>query len=251
MTDKPIMFSGPMVRALLDGKKTQTRRLLRKPSIEADLSGHDRVFTWFAPPHVPSEGVPDQWAQSGIWAEKLGPLGYLRYVGPTSVRPADRLWVREAWQYPPAPYCSCPQPTEPSPCDDWRMGTGCVSNRTGGVIYRADGATAPRWRPSRHMPRWASRITLVVTDVRVQRLQDISEADAKAEGAEDQGPCDHQRQGCEDIGCCGPGYRGGFHLIWASIHGPDAWQTNPWVMAITFEVHQCNIDRLTEAEVQQ
>jgi hypothetical protein len=88
------------------------------------------------------------------------------------------------------------------------------------------------------MPRWASRITLEVTEVRVQRLQEISEKDAKAEGVpRDTEPCDHIRHACADIGCMGPTYRSSFCELWGQINGERApWASNPWVWAITFKV---------------
>ena len=97
-------------------------------------------------------------------------------------------------------------------------------------------------RPSIHMPRWASRLTLTVTEVGVQRLQDISEADAVAEGCE----CDVD--GWRDYlfpstQCCGTA-RESYRTLWNSLHGPDAWDLNPWVAAYTFTVHRCNIDCL-------
>jgi len=146
----------------------------------------------------------------------------------------DRLWVRETWQYAPSQYCHCPQPSEPSPCDDWLEGTGCRSNR-GAILYRADAETLTRQRPSIFMPRWASRLTLTVTDVRIQRLQDITEEDAKAEGVA--------------LAISGQGddgtikirtHRTGFVGIWQEINGN--WLDNPWVVALTFTVERRNID---------
>jgi hypothetical protein len=98
------------------------------------------------------------------------------------------------------------------------------------AFYRADTKAAPddvRWRPSIHMPRWASRITLRITDIRVERLQDISEDDAKAEG----------------VGYKNPGYLpgtkgnwiGSFAYLWNKINGPGAWEANPWVWVVAFE----------------
>lgn len=117
------------------------------------------------------------------------------------------------------------------------------------------------WRPSTHMPRWASRLTLTVTDVRVQRLQDISDADAIAEGvtrctwAEDMagdGRTEWHVPECtpgEYPGCTNshPTPRGPFMELWDQINGTGAWQANPWVCATTFEVHRCNIDQMPGA----
>lgn len=102
--------------------------------------------------------------------------------------------------------------------------------------YRADGEYQNergtwRWRPSIHMPRWASRILLEVTDVRVERLQDISEEQALAEGVRGE-PCDHARQACADIGCWGDTAKGAFGFLWESLNGEGSWAENPWVWVV-------------------
>jgi hypothetical protein len=100
----------------------------------------------------------------------------------------------------------------------------------------------PPWIPSIHMPRWASRLTLTVTDVRVQRLHEISDDDAVAEGCE----CDSD--GWRDYlfpstQCCGTA-RDSYRTLWNSLHGPDAWDANPWVVAVSFSVQHGNIDQI-------
>ena len=191
--EKPIIFSGPMVRAILEGRKSQTRRVLKpQPEIR---DGNDSI--WMGPPFGPN-------AYSGVYPDGLKVVSSVKYA------PGDRLWVREAW----AKDGDCP-----------------LQYRAGPHV--ADDALGVRWRPPIHMPRWASRITLEVTEVRVQRLQDISEEDARAEGA----PCCVM---CED----GSFYENkdhgslycGFAGLWASIHGPGSWEANPWVAAITFKL---------------
>jgi len=110
------------------------------------------------------------------------------------------------------------------------------------VVLRADGEMPNHpehgralWRPSIYMPRWASRLTLLVTDVRVQRLQDISEADAIAEGI-------IPTANSQTIDCATERPSDGFRALWNSIHGPEAWDANPWVAAISFDVVRANID---------
>lgn len=189
MADYPIIFSAPMVRALLDGRKTQTRRLA--------YSRRGRMSRW--------------------WFVKAG----------------DRLWVREAWR----PVHSA----DPSR----------------GASYRANvGADQTLWRPSIHMPRWASRLTLVVTEARRQWLQDISEEDARAEGLlwerhtwhDPEYPlCDIAWRPYAGSESRYSHPRDAFADLWESIHGPDAWNANPEVIALTFTVHRCNIDAM-EAE---
>jgi hypothetical protein len=172
MKERPILFSGPMVRAILDGRKTQTRRAIRPP-------------------------MP--------WRDGWG-VGLGEYNCPYG-QPGDRLWVRETW----AP-------------KQWEKG----------ACYRATGDLLDtghcQWRPSIHMPRWASRITLEVIGVRVERLQDISEADAEAEGCEPLPMCGGPEVG--GYNC----YQSGFELLWGSINGKLApWSSNPWVWVVEFQ----------------
>lgn len=199
MTDRPIIFSAPMVLALLAGRKTQTRRLA--------------------------------WRYREVVAPDDSE-GFLRIATPWQrVRPGDRLWVREAW----AQACELDEDDKPA--------TELMT------YYRADGEPFSRyldpstdewrdgikWSPSIHMPRSASRITLTVTDVRVQRLQEISEDDAGAEGA-------RVAYGEPFDPASAPTDRRRFELLWNHLHGPDAWKANPHVVALTFTVAQRNID---------
>ncbi len=191
-SDHPILFSAPMVRALLDGRKTQTRRLAwRKskwaPGIECE-HGYDAC-------PICDKAKPSLWRR---------------------VQPGDRLWVREAWaETSIAPIVE----TIDRPVPVYRV----ADNRCdyGGP-----------WKPSIHMPRRASRLTLTVTAVKVMPLQDISEGDAAAEGV------------ARPILPHWPGspMRSAFRGLWNELHGPDAWNANPEVVALTFTVERRNID---------
>lgn len=181
MKERPILFSTPMVRAILEGKKTQTRRLI-KPQPAAGV--RNSVF-------VPS-GLED---------------GHGRELQCSYGGPGDRLWVREA------------------------IGIHIDPVKTGleGVcVYRADFPDGPnvtfepRWTPSIHMPRWASRITLEITGVRVERLRQITESDAQAEGCTGE----HFDTALSD-----------FIWLWDKINGKRegwAWANNPWVWVVEF-----------------
>lgn len=219
MPEKPILFSGPMVRAILAGTKTQTRRIV-KPQPKGRLSPWDMASE---PGDVYIDGsVPVRCVESrGRNKRDAGELSLRPVPCPYGV-PGDRLWVREAWR----------QNDAPSDC----------------VHYMADEdeCSGGPWRPSIHMPRWASRITLEVTEVRVQRLQEISEEDAKAEGVNAVCPgCgqtlaqDDETEAhwiCEDGNDGVPfEHRVGFERLWGLINGKRApWSSNPWVWAITF-----------------
>lgn len=217
MSDRPIIFSGPMVRALLEGRKTQTRRVIDPQPV------HDAAFVAMS--------------NDGRWIAKdsLG-YGYLVNV-PHAI--GDRLWVKEAW-------FSTPAYNDLSP-----------SQMSGDepIKYQADGTEQVwglphlfipgRYRPSIHMPRWASRITLTVTDVRVQRLQDISEADAVAEGINGHGG---RFTGYGKAADQWMGPIDSFASLWISLHGTASWDANPWVVALTFTVDRRNIDEAKEAE---
>ena len=194
MTDRPIIFSAPMIMALLAGRKSQTRRVL-KPQPETVPNG-------FA-------GVRQPYA------------------------PGDRLWVREAWRFD-AEWDDFP----PRYFD----GADAVHYEAGGAQDKSlwgDPFRPGRLRSPIHMPRWASRLTLVVTNVRVQRLQEITSADAISEG------CSPYANSAT-IDCDTPNPRDDFKRLWSSIHGPDAWDRNPWVAAISFKAHRCNIDTMEE-----
>lgn len=218
MTDRPILFSAPMVRALLAGTKTQTRRAIPEAMQDAYANYDD----WCS--NV-SAGVPSsrQWERE-FFLERI------------RIQPRDRLWVRETYtatQHDKAAYRA-----------DARDQTGQLWSS----IAVGDPQHEVKWKPCIFMPRRYSRLTLYVTDVRVQRLQDISEADARAEGAGLYVP----GHGfiTEDELRADPGYSNflapclGFEAIWTEINGPGSWAENPWVAAYTFIPRLGNIDTL-------
>jgi hypothetical protein len=200
--ERPIPFTGPVVRAILDGSKTQTRDLATMR-----VCGNKKI------PVPISDDVE--------WATKVADNPY--------GQPGDRLWVRETWY-----------------CDHWQVQKGPfleVSEAKEMLVYRADGeqpyeAEQPVWRPSIHMPRWASRILLEIVSVRVERLQDISEADAIAEGVEPHevgqfamhGLNAEERAEMRRQAAIGP-YSG----LWDRINGAGSWDANPWVWVVEFK----------------
>lgn len=220
MADKPILFSAPMVRALLNYSKTQTRRVLPPHIVRYGRFEGPGVFNPTIIVKGEEEPGPDTfgiWHVDGDWGSKL------------PIAPGDRLWVREAW----------------TPLDALTHSDPGVQALADRGFYRADGSTVEgeisRWRPSIHMPRWASRPTLTVTDVRVQRLQDISEEDAIAEGVEP------FKDGWKGYLWGKPGdvwatAVDAYHDLWDSINGAGAWDANPWVVAYTFYIQRLNID---------
>lgn len=197
---KPILFSAPMVRAILDGRKTQTRRII-KPQPD-----------WIRP----SCGGTDVWHGYCGSGPENGVRCHYGTVG-------SELWVRETWQHGP---------------DDsvWYKATD--EDIVGGCYKRM-------WKPSIHMPRVASRITLRITGIRVERVQDITEEDAKAEGVEpnwigdlsgwnaDEHGWIHYTRGIENF----PAFtaKESFQSLWEKINGPESWAANPWVWVVSFE----------------
>ncbi|HHI0811420.1 TPA: hypothetical protein ACP4UQ_000703 [Escherichia coli] len=192
--ERGMIFNDGMVRAILDGRKTQTRRIMK---VQPVLNGN--FFEVFGAAW--SKGMTSVPAVPGHSLSTRCPFGVI----------GDRIWVRETWA---------------------EAGAGAPDL----TLYRANypahvpshyenvpPADEIRWTPSIHMPRWASRITLEITDVRVERLNSISEADAKAEGAPTE--------------CCviGDKHFFGFRSLWKSIYGDDSWQANPWVWVIKFK----------------
>lgn len=207
--DHPILFSGPMMKAILEGRKTQTRRVIKLPNFDRLICG-DPDYDW------------EFRNKYGVWQNyATGPL-ILHYC-PYGV-PGDRLWARETWR-----------------CEELESGWD-------GVRYKADGtfkgientaaaadawgeayirglAEKDGWRPSIFMPRWASRLTLDVLKIRIEKLQDISHEDVIAEG----GPFGFSGSSDED-----------YFGLWDSINGKGSAQKNPWVWAVEFLpcVHQ-------------
>lgn len=196
MKERPIIMSAESVRAIQDGRKTQTRRVIKpQPPENCDVALFDvNGLGWFCEAPDRDGDCLDIWPDNDTGTRC--PYG----------QPGDRLWVREAW---------CP------------TGAGVVQ-------YRADAKTEQpywpllKWAPSIHMPRWASRLTLEVVSVRVERVQDISEADV-----------------CAELGCHavwpGPGpyrrdLRGAFAAVWDSLNAKRgySWASNPWVWVVEF-----------------
>lgn len=278
--ERPILFSGEMVRAVLDGRKTQTRRVCKKTSgghlkeiggnrrwhpedpnaVDACPYGQPGDKEWRREP-IPASGwyhvrglLDESIGGDGraVWVDVVAKDAYLwgfsREDDPESMgldgdidertvewkRPGDHLWVRETWAT--------------HECHDVSSAINRCGKSSDLRVYRADGWSngaahmRGRWRPSIHMPRWASRITLKVTDVRVERVQDISEEDAIAEGitippahigVDMSGmPIEHPdgHMGPVDI----------FAELWDSINakrngGIYSWESNPWVWVVEFE----------------
>lgn len=180
MKERPILFNAEMVRAILDGRKTQTRRIVKDP-------------IWTMPNEIFNPRAPHRYGD--VSTMKPCPQGGI----------GDRLWVRETWALHPDEH-----PSE------------------AGILYRA---TDPGWdtagtglkrKPSIHMPRWASRITLEITGIRVERLNDISRGDAMEEGCS-----------CPNM-AYGPDPRQWFTALWESIYGEGSWNANPYVWVLEF-----------------
>lgn len=220
MTERPILFSGPMVRAILDGQKTQTRRVVK-------LTGPDVI-------EERDDGSP--WPYCVTWAH--GDDGSPWYACPYG-QPGDRLWVRETWGlHGRGDYTWwCRDSIKGRTADDLL----CSYE----LAYAADATSEyDHWRPSIHMPRWASRLTLEVTSVRVERLQEITEEDARAEGVDWSRPepygerwDDDDREDPREVGYPPAGAsfaRDNFRRLWSSINGPESWEANPWVWVVGF-----------------
>ena len=190
MTERPILFSGPMVRAILDGSKTQTRRVVKaQPHAGVRLS-----------PLCPS-GLED---------------GHGRALTCAYGWPGDGLWVRETHAIVPRTAYACSDGVHQvlRPNDD----------HDAAVFREGWTRSAPgRWRPSIHMPRWASRIDLLIQSVRVERLHEISDVDSIAEGVD--------RTNTSIAGYA----RQRYMTLWEQINGAGSWEANPWVWVVEFE----------------
>ena len=189
--ERPILFTASMVRALLDGSKTQTRRVVKLP--HQNPLGKWESFDWGGPNGgrtAQGETVP---FQQTIAHTRTGEIICCPYG-----QPGDRLWVREAWMP--------------------------VEHDVQPYRYRATNPSyIGKWKPSIHMPRIASRITLDVVSVRVERLRDISRGDAMGEGC----PFPNMAQGDDP--------RQWYADLWSQINGPGSWELNPWVWVVEFK----------------
>lgn len=244
MGDLPILFTGPMVRALLAGTKTQTRRAV-KPQPEKTSTGG-----W----HV-------RGASGGCMLVSNASDGEIADAQAEYLRIAvgDRLWVRETVRAEEqedtfdriVEYLADGHATKVAEADDLTsepFGRWWLLH-----AYRSDDPdlTGGKKVPPIHMPRWASRLTLIVTGVKVERLQDISEEDARAEGADDSlaqsimSPDELVVLASTHILAPHARSRIIFETLWELINGADAWDANPWVAVYTFTVHRQNIDALT------
>ncbi|WP_394515002.1 hypothetical protein [Pantoea sp. SGAir0215] len=214
MKERPILLNAEMVRAVLDGRKTQTRRIMK---VQPDSPGYGLRFI--------TESFNNRETGKYFWSQSDGCGTNKPRSKPFSCpfgAVGDRLWVRESF-YEHGHW----QGGGYDPEDSY-----FVSDKQ--VLYPADGIQRPferkredfwRSRPSIHMPRWASRITLEITGVRVERLRELSEEDAKSEGVTP--PAGGVLPGWE--------HRINFRELWMSIYGTDNWEANPWVWVIEFK----------------
>lgn len=220
MTERPILFSGPMVRAILAGRKTQTRRVVKPQPLVGDGG------CWFPEPPQKPTSRARHYANEAHMRRGL-PLDFQFYGAP-----GDRLWVKETWQ-----------PRASARAVGWEVTYAADGSVFFHDVDRVPGswkfpkAAAIGWVTPLFMPRWASRLTLEVTGVRVERLNAISEEDAKAEGVErfDTGWRDYssERPG-EPTGACFAEARDSFRTLWESINGEGSWESNPWVWVVDF-----------------
>lgn len=234
-TDKPIIFSAPMVVALMESRKTQTRRKLKvdvpEPPdadnivhLNRSLKPAPYLDAYCSQPHTSANprGMGENW----LWWTRDDRACTQFKVG---YKPGDLLWVRETWQVRGLAHGR--------PIAETRIAAKSAFH------YRAtdNGAWKAYWGPWRtplHMPRWASRLTLLVTDVRVQRLQNISKEDVLAEGITERG-------GVPLTGVV-TGWHEPFAALWDKLHGDGAWDANPWLVALTFKIHKANIDTVMQ-----
>lgn len=242
MKERGMIFNSEMVRAILDGRKTQTRRIMKvQPEsnqlgllLITDSTKHSDIGKY----HWAESNATGNHVRSKLFSSPFGAVG-------------ERIWVRETW---------ATLGNEDGCYVDWEDNLCKGDERSAAWIYRASCEQRPgdyglwsipddaywkphtkehkfegAWRPSIHMPRWASRILLEITDVRVERLNAISEEDARAEGIIDGGCLNCGEP--EPCGCANPepDATDAFAYLWQSIYGQDNWNANPWVWVIEFK----------------
>lgn len=212
--DRPILFSGPMVRAILEGRKTQTRRVVKGISAETEFAPDFHT-------NFPEHGMDAVRFEDGhaVFEYQTGTADTREHrVRCPYGQPGDRLWARETWR-----------PKSWSAEGGW----GEIEYAADGAVRQVEGdwsfsqaypSSRPvtAWRPSIRMPRWASRITLEITRIRVERVQDITEADAEAEGV---------------AASANYSARDHFGRLWSELNAPRGfgWTVNPWVWVIDFK----------------
>lgn len=240
MADLPILFSAPMVRAILreiakpGTGKTQTRRIIKpQPTASGTVTLGDRVI------------------EAAEWQIREGK--FLR------INEGDRLYVREAWRVSRMHDQTAPRDLKPRTMTVFFEAGGSIANQDAPGDWKPavwpEIGERPDWagkfRQAMHMPRWASRITLEVTGVKVERLQDCSEADAIAEGIETKTICGvgkswkHYGNPDAPVGWIDP--RQSYASLWDSINKPGAWDKNPWVASYTFRPILGNLDQIARA----
>ncbi len=229
MIARPILFSGPMVRALLAGTKTQTRRIMKLP--------HENPLGQWEPSTIGGTGVFSEGRnapeQACLWHTRTGDVVTCPY-GLSN----DLLWVRETWT-----------PT---------IGIRGFYRATDEKLLADDGWKGP-WRPAIHMPRAVSRLTLRVTEIRIERLQAISEADAIAEGIEREGDgwksyetiLEGPHKGKPHPHAIVPNRSPvtSYRELWESLNGKDSWARNDWVWVVAFTVEKRNVDDVLKESV--
>ena len=221
MTSRPILFTGPMVQAILDGRKTQTRRLV-KPQPK-----HRPIF---CEPGKTTGLTVEECFEQGAWYDADCVNPGIKMKCPYA--PGDQLWVKETWRVNDRDwdddwlrigYRASPEP-ETKDSEEytkvWSKRIPIPHEKWPDQFNRVTDRSANKWRPSIYMPRWASRITLEIVSVRVERVQDITNDDVWAEGAGQLPGMSAQET---------------YAILWESICGKDSWKLNPWVWKITFK----------------
>ena len=237
MREPPLLMQGPLVRKTLAGLKTQTRRPIKCGCNHLHKGGNPvKLFgDWSLskPPHQYAGGDLYYWRgkrpELGDWIETVQTDVddcLTSRVPCTLGQAGDRLWVRETW-------CLASAESETTPTDlrPMRGSRWCYYYATEPDVEHEEGGNRSPWRPSIHMPRWACRLVLPLVSVRVERVQDITEEDAKAEGVE---PVlmrgigsypEWMRPTMREVG----GHQKAFELLWKQIYGDALWDANPWV----------------------
>lgn len=213
MKERPILFSAPMVRAILDNRKTMTRRVVNPQPERCEHPGETPRLRW-CPKCSKYNAQLDCWIPSFVWNANLGP----EKTGASSItdycpygKPGDRLWVRETW--------CCTWPFDGKHCEDGPCYKATDEGECGAYL------TGQKWRPSIFMPRNLSRLTIEVTDVRVERLQQITEHDAEHEGV--------GRYNESIAFTC----MGAFSDLWDVLNKKRgfSWESNPFVWVVSFK----------------
>ncbi|CAY73975.1 hypothetical protein EPYR_01595 [Erwinia pyrifoliae DSM 12163] len=216
MKERPILFSHQRVRALLSGQQRQTRRIMKSQPLEPGQDNHEGCY-----------GIDV--LGNHLQGNRVLSLDNLSHHCPYG-QPGDRLWVRETWRGPIVPAEDIVR-YQQSP-SQFKKADYCQYQADSSIYSADDQEQLGGWQAGIHMPRWASRIDLLITDIRVEKIQDISDDDVMAEGVQVE---THFLNNFFTLQSEAGSAKDAYRKQWVTLYGCNSWEANPWVWVIEFK----------------